>query len=438
MTVSQRENKPIEEARRQWGAEPEIWTERMMTALIGGVKEDKWHSLIDKVYSPKTLKRAWKSVRKNRGAAGIDRQSVQQFAKDADRHLANLQQELRNGEYIPQPVLRCWIDKAGTKEQRPLGIPAVRDRIVQTALLLVIGPIFEAIFARHSYGFRPGRGCKDALREVYRLLEAGYHWVVDVDFKAYFDTILHEMLMNYVAEFIADGKVLELIRAYLKAGVLDGETLHTAETGTPQGAVISPLLANLYLNALDHQMEAGGYSMIRYADDLVVLCRTQEEAANALQEIATYAEKHGLRVHPTKTRLVDASVKGGFDFLGYHFERGYKWPKKKALQRLKDTIRSKTRRTNGNSLTVIIEEVNKTLKGWFEYFKHSHQSTFRDLDGWLRDRLRSILRKRRKRKGRARSGDRVRWPIEYFTNHGLFNLTVAHREICHSLARATH
>lgn len=438
MIVSRTENRPIEEARRQWGAEPEIWTERMMMDLMGGVKEDKWHSLIDKVYRPKTLKRAWKSVRKNRGAAGIDRQSVEQFAKEADQHLAKLHQELRNGEYTPQSVLRCWIDKPGTKEQRPLGIPAVRDRIVQTALLLVIGPIFEAIFARHSYGFRPGRGCKDALREVQRLLEAGYIWVADVDLKAYFDTILHEMLMNYVAEFIADGKVLDLIRAYLTAGVLDGETLQMAETGTPQGAVISPLLANLYLNALDHQMATRGYSMIRYADDLVVLCRTKEEAADALKEIATYAEQHGLQVHPTKTRLVDASAKGGFDFLGYHFERGYKWPKKKALQRLKDTIRSKTKRTNGNSLAVIINEVNRTLKGWFEYFKHSHQSTFRDLDGWLRDRLRSILRKRQKRRGRARSEDRVRWPNEYFTSHGIFSLTVAHRRICHSLVRATH
>ena len=438
MIVSRTENKPIEEARRQWGAQPEVWTERMMTALTGGVKEGKWHSLIDKVYSPKTLKRAWKSVRKNRGAAGIDRQSVKQFAKDAEQHLAKLQRELRNGDYTPQAVLRCWIDKPGTTEKRPLGIPAVRDRIVQTALHLVIGPIFEASFARHSYGFRPGRGCKDALREVSRLLMAGSIWVVDLDLKSYFDTILHEMLMNYVSEFIADGKVLELIRAYLKAGVLDGETLDPAETGTPQGAVISPLMANLYLNALDHQMETRGYSMIRYADDLVVLCRTQEEAAGALKEIATYAEGHGLTVHPTKTRLVDASVKGGFDFLGYHFERGYKWPKKKAIQRLRDTLRSKTKRTNGKSLTVIINKVNKTLKGWFEYFQHSHKSTFRELDGWLRDRIRSILRKRQKRRGRARSGDRVKWPNAYFTTHGLFSLTVAHRLICHSLVRATH
>jgi RNA-directed DNA polymerase len=293
-------------------------------------------------------------------------------------------------------------------------------------VLLVIGPIFEATFAPSSFGFRPGRGCNDALREVDRLLKAGYIWVVDADLKSYFDTIPHEPLMALVAEHITDGKVLKLIRAYLKAGVLDGAMWQATETGTPQGAVISPLLANLYLNALDHRMAAAGFAMIRYAADFVVLCRTREEAEGALKQIAAYTEQHGLRLHPEKTQLIDASVKGGFDFLGYCFERQYKWPKKKALQCFKDTLRAKTKRTNGNSLKTIIDEVNKTLKGWFEYFKHSYKTTFCNIDKWLRDRLRSILRKRCKGKGRARSPDRKRWrlPISQIMGYLALNMPI--------------
>ena len=207
--------------------------------------------------------------------------------------------------------------------------------------------------------------------------------------------------MRYVEEHIADGRVLELIRAYLKAGVMDGLELWTPETGTPQGAVISPMLSNIYLNALDHEMAEGGYSMIRYADDFVVLCSSREEANYALEVVKDYTDRHELQLHPVKTRLVDASIKVGFDFLGYHFERGYRWPSKKALTKMKDSLRAKTKKTNGHSLQAIIDDVNKSLVGWFGYFKHSNKTTFGIIDGWLRERLRTILRKRHKGKGRA-------------------------------------
>lgn len=437
MIVSPLENKPVEEVRRILRAEPCVWTERMLTALLTG-EEKNWYSLIDKVYAMQTLRRAWKRVRKNKGAAGVDRQTITFFAKEAERHLTKLHGDLRTGEYTPQAVLRCWIDKPGAKEQRPLGIPAVRDRIVQTALLLVIGPIFEAAFADLSYGFRPLRGCKNALREVDRLLKAGYIWIVDADIKSYFDTIIHDLLMRYIEERIADGRVLELIRAYLKAGVLDGTKLLEPETGTPQGAVISPLLANIYLNALDHRMADAGFNLIRYADDFVVLCRTRDEAEEALSVITEYTANHGLQLHPTKTRLIDASQKGGFDFLGYHFERGYKWPTKKAIQKLKDRLRPRLKRCNGHSLQMIIEVVTQTTRGWFEYFKHSWKTTFRNVDSWIRGRLRSILRKRKGLRGRARGRDHHRWPNVFFTTHGYFCLEDAHGLLCQSLARATH
>jgi RNA-directed DNA polymerase len=340
---------------------------------------------------------------------------------------------LREDSYLPHPVRRCWIDKPGSTEKRPLGIPAVRDRIVQGATRNVIEPILERQFAEHSYGFRPGRGCKDALRRVDWLLEAGYTWVVDLDFKSYFDTIPHDKLMERVKELISDGRLLALLEKYLKAGVMDGmKGWEPTEQGTPQGAVISPLLANLYLNPLDHQMAGDGYEMTRYADDLVVQCRSEAEAVEALEKLRQWAEENGLTVHPTKTRIVNAREKGGFDFLGYHFERGMKWPRKKSLDKLKQTIRKRTRRKQGKSLGSVIAGLNPTLRGWFEYFKHSHRTTFQDLDGWIRMRLRSILRKCRGGKGRGRGHDHIKWPNAYFERLGLFSLKTARDLACQS------
>jgi RNA-directed DNA polymerase len=317
----------------------------------------------------------------------------------------------------------------------------VRDRIVQTALRRVVEPIFEATFAEHSYGFRPGRGCKDALRRVQHLLDEGCTWVVDADLKSYFDTIPHGRLMARVEERIADGRVLTLIRSYLKQGVMEElRSYEPEEHGTPQGAVISPLLANIYLNPLDHLMAAHGIEMVRYADDFVILCRSREAAEAALALVQTWVGENELTLHPDKTRIVDASQKGGFDFLGYHFERGYRWPRKKSYDKLRCTIRGLTpRRTCGCSIEHCITQLNKVLRGWYGYFTHSHWTTFAQVDSYVRARLRSILRNRRGLQGRSRGSDHLRWPNHYFAKLGLFSLVQAHAEALVSLRQgATH
>jgi RNA-directed DNA polymerase len=330
-------------------------------------------------------------------------------------------------------VKRVWIPKPGTNQERPLGIPTVRDRIVQTALRMVIEPIFEHRFAEHSYGFRPGRGGKDALRRVQALLDAGRTWIVDADLKSYFDTIPKDRLMGRLEERIADTRVLALLRSYLDQEVMEELTRHApGERGTPQGAVISPLLANVYLDPLDHLLAAHGVEMVRYADDFVLLCRSEAEAQAALARVQTWVEENGLTLHPEKTRLVDATQPGGFDFLGYHFERGYRWPRRKALDRLKDTVRMLTPRTSGVALEATVARLNETLRGWFGYFQHSHRTTFPWVDGYIRGRLRAILRQRAGRRGRARGTDHQRWRNRYFDELGLFSLTQAHRSACQS------
>ena len=424
--VPARDKQAGEAQRRRAWAEPGVWSERMLTALERGVKGNRWFSLIDKVSGDGTLELAWAKVRSNAGGSGVDRITVERFAKDCPRGLLDLQEQLRMASYQPLPVKRVWIPKPGTTERRPLGIPAVRDRIVQTALRLVIEPIFEHRFAEHSYGFRPGRGCKDALRRVQALLDEGSTWIVDADLKSYFDTIPKDRLMCRVEERIADGRVLALLRSYLDQGVLEELTLHEpTERGTPQGAVISPLLANLYLDPLDHLLADSGLQMVRYADDFVILCRSEDEAKSALARVQTWVGENGLTLHPEKTRIVDATQPGGFDFLGYHFERGYRWPRRKALDRLRDKVRQMTPRTSGDSLACTIARLNQTLRGWYGYFQHSHRTTFPAVDGYVRGRLRSILRKRAGRRGRGRGTDHQRWPNHYFTELGLFSLTQA-------------
>jgi RNA-directed DNA polymerase len=300
----------------------------------------------------------------------------------------------------------------------------VKDRIVQTAVKLVIEPIFEVQFLATSFGFRPGRGCKDALREVDGLLKAGYTHVVDADLKAYFDSLPQERLMERVAASVSDGRVLDLIRGWLKQDILHGLERWTPTGGTPQGAVISPLLANLYLHPLDERLMARDYRMVRYADDFVVLCANREEAEAALVIIRDWVAENGLTLHPDKTHIGDCRQAGqGFDFLGYRFEAGNRWVRPKSLQRIKDGIRVKTRRTRGDSLERVIADLNPLLRGWFGYFKHAHPSTFRKLDGFLRRRLRALLRKQEKRPGMGRClADQQRWNNAYFATAGLFAL----------------
>jgi RNA-directed DNA polymerase len=424
------------EIRARWAwVEPGVWTERMLMALEAGVRGSKWHSLIDRVYAIGNLLRSFQRVAANRGAAGVDHQTIEMFEQRLEENVGKLSASLKDGRYRPQAVRRTWIEKLGSKDKRPLGIPTVRDRVVQTAVRQVLEPIFERDFAEHSYGFRPGRGCKEALRRVDRLLKAGYHWVVDADLKSYFDTIPRGQLMERVEEKIADGRVLALVEAFLQQGIMEGMKTWTPMGGTPQGAVISPLLSNIYLDPLDHGMAEQGFEMIRYADDFVILCRSEAEAKEARERVKEWTEQAGLTLHPTKTRIVDATQAGGFDFLGYTFAQGQKRPRQKSLKKFKDTIRAKTRRNHGESLRRVIEDLNRTLRGWFGYFQHSHKDTFPTLDSWIRMRLRSILRRRRKQRGRGRGRDHQRWPNAYFAKHGLFSLAAAHVLVCQSLAR---
>jgi RNA-directed DNA polymerase len=423
------------EAQRPWHwVEPTVWTARMLTALEQGVKGGKWFSLIDKVFPEQTLRAAFAQVAANHGAAGVDHVTVTMFANHLDENLKHLSTDLRRGAYQPQQIRRHSIPKPGSKEMRPLGIPTVRDRVVQTALRMALEPIFEHDFAEHSYGFRPGRGCKDALRRVDELLKAGYRYIVDADLKSYFDTIPHDRLLALVGQKVSDGRVLSLIASFLKQGVLDGLREWTPEEGSPQGGCISPLLSNIYLNPLDHLMAEQGFEMVRYADDFVILCRSPEDAARALALMQRWTAEAGLTLHPDKTKIVDATV-DRFDFLGYRFERGRRYPRPKSMQKLKETIRAATKRTSGKSLKAIIVGLTPTLRGWFEYFKHSYHTTFPYLDGWIRMRLRSLLRKRSGLRGRGRGADHQRWPNAFFAAQGLYSLKAAHAMACQSSSR---
>ena len=417
----------------QPGAEPTVWTARMLAALAQGVKGGKWHSLIDKLYPIATLMAAFKAVKANRGAAGVDHVSIERYASDLDANLERLSESLRTGTYHPQAIRRHFIPKPGSQEMRPLGIPTIQDRVVQTALRMVLEPIYERDFAAHSYGFRPGMGCKDALRRVDELLKAGYVHVVDADLKSYFDTIPKDRLLALVAGKVADGRVLKLVEVFLGQSVLEDTREWVPEQGTPQGAVISPLLSNIYLDPLDHLMAEQGFEMVRYTDDFVVLCRSPQEAAEALAVVRDWTENAGLTLHPVKTRLVHAG-NDGFDFLGYHFGHGRRWPRKKSQEKLRDAIRARTGRTVGRGLPMVIADINPILRGWFGYFKHSHRPTFRMVDGWVRRRLRSILRHQQRLDGisRTHGADHVRWPNAFFAKHGLFSLQGARDAVSQS------
>lgn len=426
------------EVRARWAwAETSVWTERMLAALERGVKGNVWFSLMDKVWKPANLRAAFAQVKANKGGPGVDRVTVFMFERNLDAELARIEEQLRTGTYAPQPVLRKWIPKGGGK-MRPLGIPTVRDRVVQTALRNVLEPIFEREFSVHSYGFRPGRGAKDALRRVDTLLRMGYRHVVDADIQGYFDNIPKDALMSRVRERVVDGRILALVEQYLNQQVMESSTSWTPETGTPQGAVISPILANIYLNPLDHHMAQAGVEMVRYADDFVLLCRSREEAEAALEMVRQWMETAGLTLHPDKTGIVSMEKNGSlFEFLGYRFKRSknrdYKFPRPKSEQKLRASIRAKTRRCNGHSLEVIIAKVNPILRGWYVYFKHCHKTVYPEMDGYVRMRIRSILRKRSKRKGRAKGKkDHKKWPNVFFSERGLFSLTTAHAQAVES------
>ena len=396
------------------------WTPAMVTA-IPRLRERgrKWYSLYDKVYAPEVLRWSWHQVAANRGAAGVDGQSVKAFGAQAELHLAELQRRLAQRRYQPHPVRRHWIAKPGRrKARRPLGIPAVRDRVVQAAAVNVLEPIFEAKFLDCSFGFRPGRSPLQALDRVTQLLAQGFTWVVDADIRGCFDNIPQAPLLAEVAREVADGTLLDLLAAFLKAGVMEGPVFQPTEVGTPQGAVLSPLLCNIYLHRLDEALTAQGFALVRYADDFVVLCRSQAEAEAALQAVRQGLAELGLTLSEEKTRIVHVE-EASFTFLGYTFYRTYRFPSDRAMRRLRAKLRPVTRRQQPQRLPAVLERVNPILRGWGQYFCHGHcQKRFARLDAWVRMRLRSFLRKRK-----AGGMTHFRWPNAFFAALGLVSLT---------------
>lgn len=420
------------EARWDW-VEASVWTERMLAALGNGVKGGKWYSLMDKVYSLSTLEAAWERVKANKGVAGIDRISIKRFKAQREKYLIELHETLKAGTYRPEAVKRVYIPKSDGK-QRPLGIPTVKDRVVQAAVKMVLEPIFEHEFLPMSYGFRPQRGCKDALREVDALIKGGYTFILDADLKSYFDTIPHDKLMQQVEQRISDGKLLNLIRLFLQQDVMDGLERWTPTGGSPQGAVVSPLLANIYLHPLDKLIAKSGMRMVRYADDFVILSRSQTESEDALQKVREWVQANDLSLHPDKTHLGDCRQPGqGFEFLGYRFEAGKRWIRSKSRKALRDKIRKETRRKRSGSMESIIEDLSPMLEGWFGYFKHAHRYEFAKVDKFVRRRLRAVLLRRNKRRGWGKSLEaHRRWPNAYFAKIGLFTMHEAWLAACRS------
>jgi len=374
----------------------------------------KVHSLVDKVYQPKNLREAWEKVKANRGSGGIDGQSLEEFEQGLDEHLGRLHEELRTDRYQPLPVKRVAIPKAGKPgEWRPLGIPVIYDRVCQQALLNRLQPIFEPLFDDSSFGYRPGRSAKDALRKVWREIDAGAEWIVDADLKDYFGTLDHEKLMTLVAQRVADGRVLTLIEQMLTAGYMEHGRLFPTLQGTPQGGVVSPLLSNILLTPFDREMRRRGYQLTRYADDWLLTCRSRREAEAALQCAEKILATLGVRLNPQKTQIVH--VRQGFVFLGYRIKRGsrqlrlpaakiksgtrhgdlYAYPTQKSIDRFKDAIRRKTRRRIPLKTPELIRELNPVIRGWGEYYKRAHvRKLFHQLDGWVERRLWSHHHKR--------------------------------------------
>lgn len=352
-------------------------------------KKFKVHSLIDKIYKRLNLYIAWEKVKANKGAGGVDKVSLQEFERNLHYNLEEIHRLLYEDEYQPQALRRVWIPKPNG-DKRPLGIPTVRDRIVQQAMLNRMEKIFELKFCDSSFGFRPRRDCHQAIRKIEEYLRNGCQWVVEVDIEKFFDTIDHELLIDLVNEEISDGRVLRLIRGFLKSGVMEEMEVEFQSRGTPQGGVISPLLANIYLHPLDEQMSQEGFRVVRYADDIVVLCRSKQEAEHALAKVKEILEgKLRLKLNPEKTKITHTS--SNFNFLGYVFRAGYKYPCFKSQEVFKDKIRLATRRQQPKTMSQVIEEVNPIIRGWGNYFAYGNcYRIYATLDKWIRKRIRAF------------------------------------------------
>lgn len=406
----------------------------MLTTLLENrVRGGKWHALIDKVYAPRNLFTASRKVTGKRKAAGVDGQSCEAFEEHLLVETRRLSEEIRTGSYRPNAVRRVHIPKPGRpNETRPLGIPTVRDRVVQRAIVNVIEPILDHQFHERSFGFRHGRGAHDALRIVEQKLQAGCVYVVDADLKGYFDTIPKDRLLALVQEHISDSRMLHLIKLFLDQNILEELREWTPVAGVPQGAVLSPVMSNLYLNPLDHQMADSGFEMVRYADDFVVLCRSQSEAETALQMITAWVETAGLTLHPTKTKIVDSRVES-FAFLGYSFRGDQIYPRRESLAKMKTRIKELTPRKRPGSIERIAAELTSILRGWFGYFRHCRWTIFKALDAKIRSRLRQLLlqRHRNNPQGLPRT---QRWPNDFFAKAGLYSLRDAHFRFDQSVA----
>lgn len=403
-----------------------VWTDRMLSTLLENkVRGGKWHTLIDKVYAPLNLYAAACKVTEKKKGAGVDSQSCEAFAEHLLVETRNLSEEIRTQSYRPSAVRRVHIPKPGKpNETRPLGIPTVRDRVVQKAIVSVIEPILDHQFHERSFGFRHGRGAHDALRIVEQKLQEGYVYVVDADLKGYFDTIPKDRLMKLLKEHISDNRLLQLIQRFLDQNIMEDLREWTPIAGVPQGAVLSPVLSNLYLNPLDHKMADRGFEMVRYADDFVVLCRSESEAVSALAMIRDWVEAAGLTLHPTKTKIVDSRTES-FVFLGYSFRGEKIYPRRESLAKLKARLVKLTSRARSGSIETICMELTAVLRGWFYYFRHCRWTIFADLDSKIRSRLRRLLL-RRHRNNPLRLPRHERWPNDYFANAGLFSLREAH------------
>lgn len=361
--------------------------------------EHKAHSLIGRVYDRRNLARAWQKVKKNKGSGGVDGVTIERFETSRDHYLGLLHEQLKTGRYRPRPVLRVEIDKPGSAAKRPLGIPTLMDRVCQQALVQVLGPIFEPTFAEASFGFRPGRSAHMALRRVWSQLQAGGVWIVDADLADFFGTLPHEGLIDRLADRVADGKVLGLVRQMLTAGVLRDGVVESSVAGTPQGGVASPLLSNIYLHVFDEAMARAGFALTRYADDWVIVARSRSEAERALASARAVLEGElGLRVHPEKTRIVH--VTQGFEFLGYKIKRGkglryktggpalFAYPRQRSIDRFKDKVRAATVRRNPKTLAGVLDELNPIIRGWGMYYRRAHvRRLFLRLNGWIVRRI---------------------------------------------------
>jgi len=367
----------------------------------------KVHSFIDKAYKRKNLEMAWETVKANRGSGGVDGQSLDGFAAQLDPQLDRLQSELKEDAYRPQPVRQVQIPKAGKPgEFRTLGIPTIYDRVCQQALLNRLEPIFEPVFDEANFGYRRGRSTKDALRKVWKeIQEDGREWIVDADLKDFFGSVDHEKLLTLVAQRVADGRVLRLVRAMLKAASYGKGRLFPSERGTPQGGVISPLLSNILLTPFDQEMRRRGYRLTRYADDWVVTCQSAEEARAAIAAALRILSELGVQLHPQKTRIVH--VRQGFEFLGYKIKRGkqlrlppgkirsgaqsgalYAYPREKSIQRFMDQVRQLTKRRVPLTTKELIEELNPVLRGWGHHYKRAHvRKLFNRLNRWIMHRI---------------------------------------------------